>query len=103
MGECEFFKGCTFFQENPVEKPDKIEELKEKYCRNNSLNCARYMIAQAVGKERKPLPTRLLPNSTKHDESVIFIAIDKLSIYTPRRSDLTKSIPFEDKTCNDTC
>ncbi len=60
MGECEFFKGCTFFQENPVEKPDKIEELKEKYCRNNSLNCARYMIAQAVGKEK--IPPHLSPD-----------------------------------------
>ena len=54
MGECEFIEGCPFFQDKSVEKPVEVEELKNKYCKNNNLNCALYMIAQAVGKEKMP-------------------------------------------------
>ena len=54
MGDCEFIEMCPFFQDKLAEKPVEIEELKEKYCRKNNLNCARFMIAQAVGKEKMP-------------------------------------------------
>lgn len=54
MGECEFIEKCPFFHDKLAEKPVQIDELKEKYCRNNNLNCARYMIAQAAGKEKMP-------------------------------------------------
>ena len=54
MGECEFIGGCPFFN------GDNDEVLKEKYCRNNNLNCARYMVANALGKEF--MPKDLEPN-----------------------------------------
>ncbi|MDF1568823.1 MAG: hypothetical protein RQ801_00825 [Spirochaetaceae bacterium] len=60
MSHCEFIENCLFFLENLAEKPVQIEELKTKYCENNNLNCARYMIAQAVGKE--VMPPDLYPN-----------------------------------------
>lgn len=60
MSECEFIEECPFFQDKLVEKPVEVEELKEKYCRNNNLNCALYMIAQAVGKEK--IPPHLSPD-----------------------------------------
>ena len=48
MGECEFIGGCSFFNGNDD------QELKEQYCKNNNLNCARYMIANALGNEIVP-------------------------------------------------
>jgi hypothetical protein len=54
MGECEFIDKCPFF--NGALKGDeaKIEAMKDKYCRNNNLNCARYMVANSIGKEKMP-------------------------------------------------
>jgi len=60
MNECEFIKTCPFFLGELAEKPVKTEEMKEKYCRNNNLNCARYMISQAAGPEK--IPADLYPN-----------------------------------------
>jgi len=60
MSRCEFIENCPFFLGKLAEKPVQIEELKTKYCENNNLNCARYMIAQAVGKEL--MPPDLYPN-----------------------------------------
>lgn len=54
MRRCEFIEKCPFFLGKLAEKPGQIEELKNKYCENNNLNCARYMIAQSVGKELMP-------------------------------------------------
>jgi len=54
MNECELMETCPFFQGKLAEKPVEIEELKEKYCRSNNLNCARYMIVQAAGRDKIP-------------------------------------------------
>ena len=48
MGDCECIAGCIFFN------GDNDEELKSKYCRNNNLNCARYMVFNSCGKEMVP-------------------------------------------------
>ena len=54
MADCELIKGCSFFNDELGNKPDSVEELKEKYCKTNNLNCARYMVANAIGKENMP-------------------------------------------------
>lgn len=54
MGECEFVDMCPFFSGKLADRAAEIEELREKYCKNNNLNCARYMIASSVGKEHIP-------------------------------------------------
>jgi hypothetical protein len=60
MGECELIDKCPFFNGMLSGDEKRIEEMKEKYCRNNNLNCARYMIANALGKEK--MPPDLFPN-----------------------------------------
>ena len=60
MGECEFIGKCPFFNGHLAGDEERIEEMKEKYCRNNNLNCARYMVANALGKEK--MPPDLFPN-----------------------------------------
>lgn len=70
MGECEFIAGCPFFNGQLAGDPEKIETLKEKYCRTNNLNCARYMVANALGKEK--MPTELFPD--QKDRAYLVIA-----------------------------
>lgn len=48
MGECESIGSCPFF--NGVND----EDMKDKYCKKNNLNCARYMVSGALGKEFVP-------------------------------------------------
>ena len=66
MGECELIDKCPFFSGQLADKPVEIEDLKEKFCKNNNLNCARYMIANALGKEHMP------PNLYPHEKAVAY-------------------------------
>ncbi len=69
MGECEFIGGCPFFNDKLNNKPEQVEELKEKYCKYNNLNCARYMVANALGKEM--MPEELYPHEKQRAYLVI--------------------------------
>ena len=73
MKECELIDTCPFFQGELAEKPVEIEELKEKYCKSNNLNCARYMIVQAAGREK--IPDNLYPD----EKAVAYGIIAELS------------------------
>ncbi|MDC7218321.1 MAG: hypothetical protein PQJ59_00165 [Spirochaetales bacterium] len=48
MTDCECLAGCPFFNGN------NDEEMKNKYCKNNNLNCARYMVFNSCGKDKVP-------------------------------------------------
>lgn len=66
VGNCEFIEKCPFFAGALADKPVEVDELKEKYCKNNNLNCARYMLAQALGKEHMP------PDLYPHEKTVAY-------------------------------
>jgi len=59
MEECEFITKCPFFKGDLSLAEEKVEETKKLYCSQNSLHCARYMVANALGKET--VPGDLLP------------------------------------------
>ena len=65
---CELMKSCFFFVNSPADS-NAVELLKDVYCRGNQQQCARYRIAQAVGREHVP-PT-LYPNQTHRVEGII--------------------------------
>ncbi len=52
MAKCEFIEACPFFHDKLGNKPDEVEDMKEKYCKSNNLNCARYMVVNSLGKEK---------------------------------------------------
>ncbi|MDC7235901.1 MAG: hypothetical protein PQJ58_21945 [Spirochaetales bacterium] len=60
MGECEFIEKCPFFNDALSGDFDAIDDMKVKYCKSNNLNCARYMVANALGKEF--MPSNLFPH-----------------------------------------
>jgi hypothetical protein len=49
--------------------PESVDEMKEKYCRTNNLNCARYMVAYSLGKEL--MPSVLYPHEKERAYMVI--------------------------------
>jgi len=69
MGECEFISKCPFFNDKLGNKPNAIEEMKEKYCKNNNLNCARYMVAHSSGPDY--MPADLYPHEKSRAYEVI--------------------------------
>ncbi len=60
---CENMSDCPFYQgrEHLSRNIDKLYRMK--YCMNNKANCARYMLATAIGKEK--VPRSLYPNMNK--------------------------------------
>ena len=54
MAECELIDKCPFFNKHLENDDATVTSLKEKYCKTNNLNCARYMIATALGSEAVP-------------------------------------------------
>ncbi|MFH1783848.1 MAG: hypothetical protein ABH868_02975 [bacterium] len=61
--ECEILSTCIFFNDNMSDMPATAEMMKRKYCRGNKLECARYMVVKALGKEK--VPSNLFPNQVE--------------------------------------
>ena len=66
MAECEFINNCPFFEGKLARKEVEIDKLKDEYCRSNSLHCARYIVAIALGKESMP------PDLYPHEKEVAY-------------------------------
>ncbi len=60
MHECELKESCPFYQGKLKGDNDQLETMKEKYCRSNNLNCARFMVFTALGEES--IPDDLFPH-----------------------------------------
>ena len=60
MQECELMSTCPFYNGQLKGDDEQINIMKEKYCQKNNLNCARYMIFMALGKES--IPKELFPH-----------------------------------------
>lgn len=70
MAQCELIDTCPFFNDKLANKPDEVEDMKETYCKNNNLNCARYMVFNSVGKDN--MPENLYPD--EKTRAYMFIA-----------------------------
>lgn len=69
MADCEFIENCPFFHDKLGNKPDQIEEMKQKYCKTNNLNCARYMVVTSLG------PDKMLPDLYPHEKDRAYLHI----------------------------
>ena len=54
MANCELLEECIFFNDRMKNMPDIAESMKERYCKGNNANCARYMVFKSLGKEKAP-------------------------------------------------
>jgi len=69
MQECELIDRCPFYNNQLKGDIEQIDAMKEKYCRKNNLNCARYMVLIALGKES--MPEELFPHQKERAYLII--------------------------------
>jgi len=65
MADCECLPRCPFFNEQMSDMPATVEMYKRKYCRGDNSQCGRYIVFQALGRER--VPPDLYPH--EHDRA----------------------------------
>ena len=69
MADCPSLAGCPFFNDQMKDAPQMADVYKEKYCRKDNRTCARFMVSQALGKER--VPADLFPHQITRAEELI--------------------------------
>ena len=69
MQECELIDSCPFYHYQLKGDEEQINIMKEKYCQKNNLNCARYMVFMALGRES--MPNELFPHQKERAYEVI--------------------------------
>jgi hypothetical protein len=69
MADCECLKGCPFFNDKMASRPATSEMYKNAYCRGSNVQCARYIVFSALGREA--VPVDLFPNQVDRAYDVI--------------------------------
>lgn len=69
MANCELLLQCPFFSDRMANMPVSSAAIKEVYCRTDSSSCARYLVAQALGREQ--VPPDLFPSEMKRAKRII--------------------------------
>ena len=59
--ECKYIEKCIFYNDEMKDKPSAASVFKKMYCHGESVQCARNMVAEALGREH--VPTALYPNN----------------------------------------
>ena len=60
MADCELLKGCLFFNDKMQMDSGMGVLYKKKYCLADNSECARYIVAKKLGREK--VPKSLYPN-----------------------------------------
>jgi len=68
MADCEFLTLCPFFNDKMENMPSAADMMKKLYCKWNYRQCARYMVAIVLGRDK--IPTDLFPRDT-HRANII--------------------------------
>lgn len=69
MADCKLLETCLFFNDKMANMPSTAEVVKIRYCREENSGCARYMIYNAVGREK--VPQDLFPNHVERAKQII--------------------------------
>lgn len=69
MVECELLSSCIFLNDKMADMPTTAEIMKNRLCRGNKLECARYMVSQQLGRAKVPLD--LYPNDIEGAKLII--------------------------------
>ncbi len=67
--ECPLLKTCVFFQDKMQNMPATANIMKKRYCLEDNSKCARFMIVNALGREK--VPADLFPNQYDRAEELI--------------------------------
>lgn len=69
MADCEFLKGCLFFNDKMSINEGLGAIYKVRYCQGDNTKCARYVVAKKLGREK--VPTDLYPNMIERADGLI--------------------------------
>jgi hypothetical protein len=69
MADCELLAGCIFFNDKISDLPAAADFLRNKYCRGDNSEFARYTVFKALGRER--VPRDLYPNDIDRGDEFI--------------------------------
>jgi hypothetical protein len=76
--ECENLAACPFFNDKMSEMPVTAAILKRRLCKTDNSKCARYLVAQAVGKNF--VPSNLYPHRLELVEEIIAKAREEMRL-----------------------
>ncbi len=69
MADCKMLEKCIFFNDKMQNMPAVADIYKQNYCRGDFSKCARFMVAEALGKEK--VPSILFPNQVELASEII--------------------------------
>ena len=69
MADCELLSTCLFFNDMMRHMPAMAEHHKQKYCRGDNRDCARYLVFVALC--RTQIPADLFPIETARAQKII--------------------------------
>jgi hypothetical protein len=69
MADCPSLSVCPFFNDKMQEKPGLTNMYKNRYCKGDNENCARWRVAVSVGKQH--VPSDLYPNQFDRISDII--------------------------------
>lgn len=69
MPNCECLPGCPFFNDKMPDNDGLGSIFKKKYCLGDNSLCARYVIAQKLGKSA--VPPKLYPNQMDQAKAIL--------------------------------
>jgi len=69
MPDCEKLQTCIFFNGKMEEMPSFSEKIKKDYCKSNNTNCARYIVAVRLGKDK--VPAGLFPHELSKAKKIL--------------------------------
>lgn len=66
---CEKLDTCPFFNDILPDVPATAELLKDRYCRIDFKECARYIVSNEIGSEK--VPKNLFPHQTNRIDDIL--------------------------------
>jgi hypothetical protein len=69
MADCELLPTCLFFNDKMATMPSTATLVKDRYCRGDNSQCARYVVYKRLG--RPKVPTDLFPNEAQRANKII--------------------------------
>jgi hypothetical protein len=73
MADCDLLQSCIFFNDKMANMPSTAEVFKIKYCRGDSVACARHLVFRSLGAGR--VPSDLFPNQMEAAVKVVTAAL----------------------------
>jgi len=69
MADCECLSFCPFFNDRMVNMPAMAKLMKQNFCQDDYVDCARYRVIKALGPGQ--VPADLFPNMTREAETLL--------------------------------